>query len=83
MKKLLTLGAALAAAMSLAACNTVAGANTALTSFNDNLLKLASDPNCGHNDEVNVVLGAVPSGTINIKRQCAAAGVSAQAGTAQ
>lgn len=78
--KILIVGAAIAAALSLGACSSLPGlGGNGLASLNDTLLKIATDPNCGHDDELNVVLGAVPSGTINIKRQCAVRAPSAVA----
>jgi hypothetical protein len=58
------------------ACLTVSGCagfglpSAGSASINDTILKIATDPNCGHSDELHVILGAVPSGTIDVKRIC-------------
>ena len=75
--KALTLGAALAVAACLSACSSIPGMSGGNGSqLSDALLKIASDPSCGHDDELHVILGPVPSGSVDLKRQCAAQGAS-------
>ena len=59
--------AVLIVALGLTGCMHGAAGNTELI---DRLTTLASDPNCGHRDTINIILGPVPSGSILLDRNC-------------
>jgi len=67
-----------ALALGLASCSSlgVGGSNQQLT---DALMKIATDPTCGHTDELHVALGPVPQGTLDLKRSCGPAATPAPA----
>lgn len=82
------------ALLGLGACQTGCGTipGTGGPSLNGDQLAaamkdIAMDPNCGHTDTLNVILGPVPSGSLFLQRQCpgpaakAAAAVGVQSGS--
>jgi hypothetical protein len=69
MKRPLLIGCAVAAfALSASACSTIGGSSNA--ELLATLKAIATDPSCGHVDRVNVTLGALPSGSVFLERNC-------------
>lgn len=71
--KYLVLFAAAAVSVSLSGCAGMPGTSGA--SLNSDQLaeavkSIAMDPNCGHTDTLNVILGPVPSGSLFLQRLC-------------
>ena len=55
MRRLAHIGAAVAAALGLAGCGTLGGGSTI---NGDALIRMLTDPNCAHDDEISFVTGA-------------------------
>jgi hypothetical protein len=70
MKKLLLAGAALALGVALSGCASLGVPGAGNSGLTDAALKIAQDPNCGHSDTVDVILGPVPSGHVHFERSC-------------
>lgn len=69
MKRPLLIGCAVAAlGLSVAGCGTVTGGGNA--ELLAAIKTMATDPNCGHTDRLNVTLGALPSGSVFLERNC-------------
>lgn len=56
-----------AAALALSACSTMGGG---ASGFTQAAAEIAKDPNCGHTDRINIILGVVSSGSIFLERNC-------------
>jgi hypothetical protein len=68
-----TAGAAIAA-LALSSCGTLGAVTGGRDDgkFAEAIMAIATDPNCGHTDRLNVTLGPVPSGSIFLERNCPA-----------
>lgn len=72
--KTLILAALAVACAALCACSPLAAMTGAPgrggSELSEAIRTIATDPNCGHTDRLNVTLGPIPTGSIFLERNC-------------
>jgi hypothetical protein len=73
MKLILIAGCALAAAVALTGCMSLGQPKSGdgkQESWAAAAVEIAKDPNCGHTDEVDIMLGVISQGHVKLARNC-------------